>query len=189
MALTKWQQRYANAELSSPAEPCWALKHHLRYLPLQGRALDLAAGLAGNGRFLARCGLTVESWDFSQNATDLVNKWARLQNVDLTAHCLELSVDRLENQRFDVIVVSRFLDRALFKKLPKALKPGGLLIAQTFLAPVQENAPSNPEFYVKPSEYQAWWSDDLTCEIYGEGWLADSSKEQQRYAWYLGRKR
>ena len=186
-ALDKWQLKYEHAELSTPAEPCWALKQHLRYLPLKGHALDFAGGLAGNGRFLARCGLKTESWDFSQNATDLVNKWARLQNVNLTADCMDLT-QALPSKKFDVIVVSRYLDREVFKSLPNLLNSRGLLITQTFLAPVQESAPSNPAFYVQPSEYQAWWSNQLVCEVYGEGWLSEDNQVRHRYAWYIGRK-
>lgn len=187
-AMEKWQHKYHQAELSTPAEPCWALKHHLRLLPLRGRALDFAGGLAGNGRFLARCGLKTQSWDFSQNATDLVNKWAKLQGVPLTALCIDLTGEWPSDQIFDVIVVSRYLDRDALKRLPDLLAPNGLLIAQTFLSPLQQNAPSNPAFYLEPSEYQAWWFHSLNCLVYGEGWLHEGGETANRYAWYLGQK-
>lgn len=191
MSLTKlqtWDQKYASAELSTPAEACWLLKQHIRRLPLRGQALDLASGLAGNARFMARCGLNTQAWDISETATDLVTRWANLQNLsNLQAVCKNISEQYLEPNQFDVIVVSHYLDRDIFPALARALKPNGLLFYQTFLAPVQINGPSNPDFYIQPNEYQAWWS-SLICEVYGEGWIKNADNQLSREAWYIGRK-
>lgn len=186
--LQKWDQKYASAELSTPAEACWLLKQHIRRLPLRGQALDLASGLAGNARFMARCGLNTQAWDISETATDLVTRWANLQNLsNLQAVCKNISEQDLEPNQFDVIVVSHYLDRDIFSALARALKPNGLLFYQTFLAPVQTNGPSNPDFYIQPNEYQAWWS-SLICEVYGEGWIKNANNQLSRQAWYIGRK-
>lgn len=187
----KWQQKYAEAELSTPAEACWLLKQHARRLPLTGQALDLASGLAGNARFLARCGLTTQAWDISQTATDLVNKWAKTQGLtNLTAYCKDIKATVLKPASFDVIVVSQYLDRDIFSALAQALKPNGLLFYQTFLAPVQDQAPSNPAFYLQSGEMPQVWSSMLRCEVMGEGWLLNSSTKpnaiKQRQAWYIG---
>lgn len=185
---TKWNQRYASAELSTPAEPCWLLKQHIRHLPLRGQALDLASGLGGNARFLARCGLTTQAWDVSQRATDVVNRWAQTQNLThLSAYCKAVSLADFEPNQFDVILVSHHLDHQIMPMLAQALKPKGLLFYQTFLAPVQANGPNNPAFYVQSGEYQSWWP-SLTCEVYGEGWIKSSDHQLMRQAWYVGRK-
>ncbi|WP_029936309.1 class I SAM-dependent methyltransferase [Thiomicrospira pelophila] len=184
----KWNQKYAEAELSTPAEACWLLKQHIRRLPLRGQALDLASGLAGNARFLARCGLNTQAWDISETATDLVTRWAKLQGLsNLQAVCKNITEQDFEPNQFDVIVVSHYLDRAILPSLVKALKPQGLLFYQTFLAPVQTNGPSNLDFYIQSNEYQAWWS-SLTCEVYGEGWIKVANNGLNREAWYIGRK-
>lgn len=186
----KWDKIYASCELSTPAEPCWLLRHHSRYLPLRGHALELGSGLAGNARFMARCGLNTQAWDVSEVATGLVNKWARAQGLNqLQAYAVELNPQVLAQQQFDVIVVSRFLDRTLSQAIESALKPRGVVFYQTFLSPVQDNAPQNPDFYIHPNEYQAWWP-NLRCELYGEGRLIEEGKEatSRRYGWYIGRK-
>lgn len=184
----KWNQHYANAELSTPAEPCWLLKQHIRRLPLQGQALDLASGLAGNARFLARCGLKTQAWDISQAATDLVTRWANTQSLsNLTAQCKTITQHDFAANQFDVIVVSHYLDRQVMQVLPQALKPQGLLFYQTFLEPVQSNGPNNPAFYVQSAEYQTSWP-TLKCEVYGEGWIKSSDNQLMREAWYIGRK-
>ncbi|HEY9017876.1 class I SAM-dependent methyltransferase [Thiomicrospira sp.] len=184
----KWNQKYAEAELSTPAEACWLLKQHIRRLPLRGQALDVASGLAGNARFLARCGLNTQAWDISETATDLVTRWARLQGLsNLQALSKDISSPDFEPNQFDVIVVSHYLDRTILPALANALKPQGLLFYQTFLAPVQLNGPSNADFYIQPNEYQAWWP-SLICEVYGEGGVQNQNGQTHREAWYIGRK-
>lgn len=185
----KWNEKYATAELSTPAQPAWVVKHHAHLLPLRGTALDLACGLGGNARFLARCGLQTQAWDISTTALQLLEKWARVQNCSIKTQQVDLTPTTLENAQFDVIVVSRFLDRTLLPGLVQALKPNGRLFYQTFLAPVQANAPQNAEFYIRSGEFQSYWESDLVCDVYGEGWLSETANHpKQRYAWYIGRK-
>lgn len=187
----KWEHYYASAELSSPAEPAWVLRQHAHSLPLHGHALDLACGLGGNARFLARCGLSTQAWDKSSNAVALVNKWSRLQGLQhhLNAEVKDLTQIKIPSSSFDVIVVSRFLQPSLFADLADALRPNGVLFYQTFLAPIQAQGPSNPAFYVASGEFNQAWSSKLITEVYGEGWVHDSGTNAQRMAWFIGRKR
>lgn len=196
----KWDAKYQSATLQTPANPCHVLKQHSRLLPFRGQALELASGLGGNARFLALCGLKTQAWDISDNALTILNNWASLNHLPIKPLITDLEQMILPFQQFDVIVVSRYLDRKLFPAIQDALKPGGVLYYQTFLAPVQENAPQNPDFYIHSTEFNQTWS-KLTTEVYGEGWLAcenssnlnhNSSGEKaqkNRYAWYVGRKK
>jgi len=191
----KWDQKYADVTLQTPANPSFVLKQHSRLLPFNGKALELACGLGGNARFLAQCGFKTQAWDISDNALTVLNNWASLNRLPIEPLITDLEQMLLPYQQFDVIVVSRYLDRALFPQLVSALKPKGLLFYQTFLAPVQDNAPSNPDFYVRSNELSQAWP-DLSTLVYGEGWLnnenvSDSSVDsnnKHRYAWYVGRK-
>lgn len=185
----KWNEIYAQAELSTPAEPAWVLNQHAHYLPLSGHALDLACGLGGNARFLARCGLNTEAWDQAEQAISLLDKWRNLQGLhNLQPRVVDVLRTPLPADRFDVIVVSRYLQHTLLDSLANALKPGGLLYYQTFLAPIHANAPRNPLFYLYSGELQQAWSKQLSCEVYGEGWLPESHRHAQRMAWFVGRK-
>lgn len=191
----KWDQKYADATLQTPANPSFVLKQHSRLLPFNGKALELACGLGGNARFLAQCGLKTQAWDISDNALTVLNNWASLNRLPIEPLITDLEQMLLPYQQFDVIVVSRYLDRALFPQLVSALKPNGLLFYQTFLSPVQDNAPSNPDFYVQSGELNQAWP-ELTTLIYGEGRLSNEnvtdssvvSNDKHRYAWYVGRK-
>lgn len=187
----KWDARYQDADLNSPAKPCFALKEHSKLLPFQGRALELACGLGGNARFLALCGLKTDAWDISDNALTVLNNWASINQLPITPLITDLEQMLMPYQQYDVIVVSRYLDRSILSALPDALKPNGILIYQTFLSPVQENAPSNPDFYIKPGEFNQVFS-QLNTLVYGEGWLPHENQPEDsathRYAWYIGRK-
>lgn len=191
-AVQKWEDRYAQIDPRQPVHPAWVIKHHLRRLPLRGRALDVASGLGGNARFLAQCGLTVDAWDFSDNALTHLNNWAAVNRLPITPTICDLDQVLMPYQQYDVITVSRYLNRSLFKQLPMALKPGGWLVIQTFLAPVQDKAPSNPAFYLQSGELNRLASQDsnwrqMSIEIFGEGWLTEG-ETRQRYSWLLAKK-
>jgi SAM-dependent methyltransferase len=191
----KWDSKYQQATLQTPANPCHVVKQHSRLLPFRGQALELACGLGGNARFLALCGLKTHAWDISDNALTILNNWASLNHLPIEPLITDLEQMILPFQQFDVIVVSRYLDRSLFPAIQDALKPSGLLFYQTFLEPVQDNAPQNPDFYIQTGEFNQAWS-KLKTEVYGEGWLASEngteesseSEVKHRYAWYIGRK-
>ncbi|GKT12820.1 MAG: tellurite methyltransferase [Thiomicrorhabdus sp.] len=187
----KWDAKYQSAALQTPANPCYVLKQHSRLLPFKGQALELACGLGGNARFLAQCGFKTHAWDISDNALTILNNWANLNQLPIEPLITDLEQMILPYQQFDVIVISRYLDRSLFADIENALKPNGLLFYQTFLGPVQDNAPSNPSFYSQTGEFNHAWP-KLKTEIYGEGWLTgendSASSNKHRYAWYVGRK-
>jgi len=188
----KWDAKYAQATLNTPANPSFVLKVHSRLLPFKGEALELASGLGGNARFLAQCGLKTHAWDISDSALTILNNWASLNQLPITPLLTDLEQMILPYQQFDVIVVSRYLDRNQFKAIEEALKPNGLLFYQTFLAPIQENAPQNPSFYIQSNEFNLAWA-KLQTLVYGEGWLSsenatEANAPKQRYAWYIGRK-
>lgn len=189
----KWDAKYAQVTLNTPANPSFVLKQHSRLLPFTGQALELASGLGGNARFLAQCGLKTHAWDISDSALTVLNNWASLNQLPITPLLTDLEQMILPYQQFDVIVVSRYLDRNQFKAIEEALKPNGLLFYQTFLAPVQDNAPQNPNFYIQSNEFNQAWS-KLQTLVYGEGWLSsenatEANAPKQRYAWYIGRKK
>lgn len=189
----KWDKKYQDADLQTPAKPCFVLQQHSQLLPFRGKALELACGLGGNARFLAQCGLKVDAWDISDNALTVLHNWASLNHMPITPLITDLASMILPHQQFDVIVVSRYLDRKLFSQIQEALKPNGILFYQTFLGPVQENGPRTPEYYLNATELTSTWG-KLETLIYGEGWLhnenaLESTPIKQRYAWYVGRKK
>lgn len=187
----KWDQRYAMVEDTINIPPAWVLKHHSQYLPLKGKALDLACGLGGNARFLAMCGLTVDAWDISDVALTHLNNYASVNRLAITPTICDIEQMLFPYQLYDIIVISNYLNRALFKQIQPALKPNGKLYLQTFLEPIQHHAPTSQKFYLKSNELTNQLK-AMRTEIYGEGWLQNSSQEPasfNRFAWYVGTKK
>ena len=192
----KWDQKYQNLlknnpKIPSPAlqtalNPAWVLQHHADQLPLKGKGLDLACGLGGNALFMAKCGLKVEAWDISEIALTHLNNLAAAQKLPIQVQITNLDQMLLPYQQFDVIVISHYLNRRLFPQIQQALKPNGRLYYQTFLAPVQKQAPQNPNYYLQSGELPQAFP-QLTTQIYGEGTLT-TPNSSHRYAWWLGKK-
>jgi SAM-dependent methyltransferase len=186
----KWDQKYLSLPNNTPTNPAWVLSHHSQLLPLTGKALDLACGLGGNARFLARCGLSVDAWDISDVALTSLNNFATLNRLPITPTICDIEQMLFPYQQYDVIVITNYLNRGIFQQIQQALKPNGKLFIQTFLAPVQENAPKNKNFYLNSGELSKLFS-ELIIEIYGEGWLSGvpESISLNRYAWFIGSKK
>ena len=148
-AADRWNARYADAADSVP-EAARVLLQGAQWLPACSPeapldALDLACGRAGNGQWLAERGYRVTAWDVSE----LVIEQIARRRPALIAHCevRDVSSQPPEPDSFDIIVVARFLDRALCPAIAQALKPGGVLFYQTFT-----HGLSNDDYLLRSNE-------------------------------------
>jgi hypothetical protein len=77
--------------------------------------------------------------------------------VDVRAWCADLAAAPLPAAAFDLIVVTRYLQRDLFDTLRAAVAPQGLVIYETFTA--QQRAfgvgPKSPAHLLEPGELRA----------------------------------
>lgn len=124
--------------LSGGLEPAGFLIDQFPRLP-KGAVLDIAAGRGRNALYLAAHGYTVEAIDRDEQALAELSAAARqrnLPNLTVRGVDLEANTDRppdLGKERYDVILVFFYLHRPLFPALREALKPGGVLVSETFL--------------------------------------------------------
>ncbi len=147
----KWDGVYSDG-LQQPVA-CQALAENRFLLPKQGMALDLACGVGGNALLLAEFGLTTQAWDISGVALSRLQQNAHARHIDIVTRQLEIAAEDLLEDSFDVIVVSRFLDRTLCNAIMGALKPQGLLFYQTFTrAKLDPQGPSNPDYLLDRNE-------------------------------------
>jgi tellurite methyltransferase len=105
----------------------------LPLLPRTGLALDVAAGRGRHSLVLADAGLTVVAVDYSQEAMANLRMLVRARTAAIWPVIADLDSFCLADSTFDLIVNVNFLDRTLFPKFFRALKPGGMLVAETFL--------------------------------------------------------
>lgn len=162
----KWDAIYQKAY--SPPLPAEVLSQHQCLLPKHGNALDLACGLGGNAILLAESGLEVDAWDISSVALQILQQQATEKDLSIATLQCHISTETLTNQTYDVIVISRFLDRTLCNAIMAALKPGGLLFYQTFTRnKLDQQGPSNPEYLLANNELLRLFS-PLTVVFYQE---------------------
>ncbi len=147
----KWDRIYRD----TPPKPEVAsvLENNACLLPRQGKALDLACGTGANALFLASQGLTVHAWDISTVALDKLRQQALKKNLSIQLKNCHITTDLLPENSFNVIVVSRFLDRTLCPAIMAALKKQGLLFYQTFnINKLSPQGPTNPDYLLQRNE-------------------------------------
>ena len=135
---------------SKPPEPFFL--EMLTRLP-NGLALDIASGNGRHSFVMARAGIRVIAVDKSFAAANELRRAAVAQKLPVSPVVADMDDFPLGKQRFEAIVNINYLDRALFPKLIEALKPGGVLIADTFL--VEQAAighPRTPAFLLQHGE-------------------------------------
>jgi tellurite methyltransferase len=180
----EWDERH-RGKPAGDAEPFLAAM--LARIP-RGLALDVAAGRGRNSLALARAGMRVVAVDFSVEAMRLLAATARDARLAIWPVAANLDSFHLKDESFDAIVNINFLDRALFPKFERALRPGGVLIAETFLIDQASiGHPRDPRFLLGHGELRAL-AGGLEVEEYREGVVTYPNGERAFRASMLARR-
>lgn len=155
----KWNNIYTSTSALSVLSPATVLSENLFLLPQTGTALDLASGLGANALLLAKQGLTTQAWDISAIALAKLQQQADAEALAIKTFTREISTQSFSPDCFDVVVVSRFLDRSICDAIMVSLKMGGLLFYQTYTQ--QKNfalGPKNSCFLLAENELLSLFS-------------------------------
>jgi len=95
-------------------------------------ALDLAMGRGRHARFLARAGFRTFGVDMRLDAVRDGVRRARADGLVVRGWCADLTQTPLPRAAFDVVVVTRYLQRDLFPSIRDALKTRGAVLYETF---------------------------------------------------------
>jgi 2-polyprenyl-3-methyl-5-hydroxy-6-metoxy-1,4-benzoquinol methylase len=170
---TRWEERYAQGCRGGDQPSAFLVAHAAL---LQGRVLDVAAGAGRNALFLARRGLHVDAIDIAFTGLRLAQQAARREGLVLRAIQADLEDFPLPRDCYDAAINIRYLQRSLLAPLQHAVKPGGIILVETFLIDQQAiGHPRNPAFLLQPQELRAAFS---RCEmlVYEEGLLPNNGE-------------
>ncbi len=157
-----------------PGQPLWRphpwLMKHYRHIPAGGRVFDVAMGTGRDAVFLAKHGFEVSGEDILPEAVTKAKDLAARNGVQVDARVGDLTrSDPLPPESADGIVVFNYLDRELFRNLEAALRPGGVVIYETFMRGQElRGKPSRPEHLLQPGELAEAFR-NLDVLEYGEG--------------------
>jgi SAM-dependent methyltransferase len=104
----------------------------IAHVPLPRRALDVAMGRGRHAAALARLGYRVFGVDANLDGVSSAMMRARAGRLAVHGWCADLTAAPLPRNRFELIVVSRYLQRDLFPALVDALVPNGVVLYETF---------------------------------------------------------
>ena len=145
---------------------------------LEGPVLDLACGRGENGLFVAGLNLPVILADRSAEALAAARSSAEDQGVqaEFWEVDFEAGTNPLREEYYRAILVFRYLYRPLIPWIRGGIRPGGILMYETFTtAQPAYGRPYNPEFLLKPGELSGWFRDWETIHSF-EGILEDPAR-------------
>ncbi len=177
---SKWNARYKKAYVPNQVIDVLKLNQHL--LSGKGKSLDFACGLGGNALRMAELGYESHAWDISDSALEKIHEFAQERKIKLITKQCDVSQEKLEEESFDIIIVSRFLLRELIPSLITALKPEGLIFYQTFVQQVQKQSvadtssgTNNKNYHLERNELLNLFSELDICYYREEATLGDMS--------------
>lgn len=132
-----WDERYADSEYLFGTEPNDFLKSVSGRLPAGSRVLCLADGEGRNGVYLATLGHRVTAVDQSRVGLEKAKLLAEQKQVPIDTIEADLAVYDLGVESWDCIVSIFFhippdLRDRIYPRIITALKPGGLLILESY---------------------------------------------------------
>jgi SAM-dependent methyltransferase len=123
-------------------------------LPPPRRALDVAIGRGRHVEALARSGYRIFGVDRDAEALRHVGAACAAHGIPIRLWCADLSSAPLPAARFELVVVTRYLQRSLFEGLRRSVVPGGVILYETFTVGQRLLGwgPTSPDHLLEPGE-------------------------------------
>lgn len=136
--LPNWDERYGSDEFVFGTEPNDFLREVAGQIPPNSEVLCLADGEGRNGVYLATHGHRVTAIDQSKVGLTKAQNLAGQRQVELETIVADLAAYDLGLGRWDCIVSIFFhippaLQQVIYPKVIAALKPGGVLILESYI--------------------------------------------------------
>jgi len=161
----RWDRKYDTTQYIFGKTPIAFLQEHLHLLP-KGKTLDIAMGEGRNGVFLAAKGFNVTGIDISETGLKKAHTLAKAHGVTIETKVVDLETYQLPAETYDVIICTYYLQQDLFPQIIQALKPGGMVVMETYtLDHLKYRARFPRQFLLKPNELLQHF-EDLTILQY-----------------------
>ena len=123
----------------------------------KGNVIDVAMGRGRHAVPLARAGFRVFGVDVKLDAVRDAVAAAKVEGLRVHAWCTDLTQHPLPAGRFDLIVVSRYLQRDLFPALRSTVVPGGIVLYETFTTAqcALGTGPKSADHLLEPGELRS----------------------------------
>lgn len=168
----RWNERY-RAGLHTSGAPSPVLVGLQRWLPSEGRALDVAGGAGASAVWLAERGLQVTVVDVSEVALARAVEHAASHRVELELVAADLELEPLPPGPWALVVCCSYLQRDLVPRIADALALGGRLV---WTHPTTTNLARHPRpsarHLLQPGEARAIVEGaGLVVRVAEEGWV------------------
>ena len=127
----RWNEKYDKEAYLFGEKPIPFLVDNIHILR-KGKALDVAMGEGRNGVYLATQGFDVTGLDISEKGLEKAHALATKNNVTVKTKVVDLEKAELESNTYDLILCTYYMDRGIYKKFYDALKPGGMVLIETY---------------------------------------------------------
>ena len=127
----RWNSKYETEVYLFGEKPIPFLVDNVHLLR-KGKVLDIAMGEGRNGVYLATQGFEVLGLDISEKGLKKAHNLAKKNKVTIKTKVVDLESFTLEPNSYDVILCTYYMQKDLFKQFQSALKPGGMIVVETY---------------------------------------------------------
>ena len=127
----RWNSKYETEVYLFGEKPIPFLVDNVHLLR-KGKVLDIAMGEGRNGVYLATQGFEVLGLDISEKGLAKAHNLAKKNNVTIETKVVDLESFALKPNSYDVILCTYYMQKNLFKQFQSALKPGGMIVVETY---------------------------------------------------------
>ena len=127
----RWNSKYETGVYLFGEKPIPFLVDNVHLLR-KGKVLDIAMGEGRNGVYLATQGFEVLGLDISEKGLEKAHNLAKKNKVTIETKVVDLESFTLEPNSYDVILCTYYMQKDLFKQFQSALKPGGMIVVETY---------------------------------------------------------
>lgn len=124
-------------------------------------ALDIACGTGRDAVRLALAGFDTSAWDILPDALARCDDLARRSGVKVHTACHNVETPGVfDGRQFDLIACFNFLHRPLMPSIAAAVRPGGLVVYETFVHPQRElfGKPTKDSHLLRSNELPGYFS-------------------------------